>query len=160
MNDSPTVVAYLEMWGDIVGGGQRSLLDIVTHLDRARYRPIVICGGPGTLVDRLKALGITTHIVSFPSLRTLRLDKMLGAVSRLRRIFKEASVRLVHANVLRSALYAVRAAGALQVPVVWHVRVTGGAGMLDRWLDRWQHCSFPVFVWCLRLFAPTRREIP
>ena len=43
-------------------GARRSLLQLATHLDPARYRPVVVAQGPGDLVDALRTAGVAVHL--------------------------------------------------------------------------------------------------
>ncbi len=133
----PTTLLYLELIGEIIGGGQRSLLDIVTRLDPARYRPVVVCGAEGTLVTRLKELAVPVSVVPMPTQKYPWGGAARQAVAQLTRVMQEERVGLIHANQLRMALYGLQAGRRLDIPVVFHARITAAdaRGMIARWLD-------------------------
>ena len=50
-------VLYLDDWGELIGGGQHSLLDIVRKRGRLGVDPVVVCGSEGSLVQALRDEG-------------------------------------------------------------------------------------------------------
>lgn len=153
----PVTVLLLEPWGELAGGGQRSLLEIVAGLDARRYRPVVACGADGSLVAALRERGITVEVVPMPSLRGSsghRTTEMLAA------LIERERVQLIHANSVRAALYGLRAARAGRVPVLAHARVLRSGNPLEWLVDQYLawRCSVIVansqatarrFRWCL-----------
>jgi glycosyltransferase involved in cell wall biosynthesis len=111
-------------------GSDRQLLLIVTGLDPARYRPLVILPSPGPLHDDLKAAGIETRVRPLAVLRRalltprgaggLALQAARDALA-LARVVRSRRIALIHSNtsVILSGAAAARAAG---VPHVFSVR--------------------------------------
>lgn len=133
---APITVLFMELTGEIYGGGQRSLLDVMTHLPPERFRAVLVCGSDGTLVRAARAAGLATHVVPMPSFRH-EWRSVRQARGRLHAILREERVGLVHANVIRAALYALPVTRAAQIPLIFNVRVTDCPRPWDRWLDRW-----------------------
>src|SRR5450432_82617 len=46
-----------------IGGGESHLLNLVENLDRERFDPIVLSFTDGPMIDRLKQMGVETHII-------------------------------------------------------------------------------------------------
>ena len=46
-----------------IGGGNRSLMDIITGLNRSRFEPVLIAPSPGALVDWAAASGVPCEII-------------------------------------------------------------------------------------------------
>jgi hypothetical protein len=46
-----------------IGGGESYLLSLVENLDRSTFEPVVVSFTDGPMVERLRSLGITTHII-------------------------------------------------------------------------------------------------
>jgi glycosyltransferase involved in cell wall biosynthesis len=132
----PRTVLFLELVGEIFGGGQRSLLDMISGLDPAMWRPVVVCGEPGTLVDRLNALGVPVQVIPMPTLAKPWSATGRKAVAALSALMQQRRVALAHANQPRVAVYALRAARRLGIPVIFHARVVSSGGLLERWLDQ------------------------
>jgi glycosyltransferase involved in cell wall biosynthesis len=120
-----------------IGGANRVLMDLVTGLDRSRYRPLIVAPGPGALPDWANTAGIDCRIV--PG------DDMTGWAATLTRAARLAPVlarhrtRIVHA--MAETCY--RAAG-----------VAGG------WLGarRIVHFGFPPEPDALQWFLPVGPE--
>jgi glycosyltransferase involved in cell wall biosynthesis len=107
-------------------GARRSLLELATTLDPARYRPVVAAQGPGDLVDALNDAGIPVRLYFMGWWRKgrymlLRPFKIAG----LARLARAEGAALIHCNEFHSSPYAVRAARrAGGLPVVAHMRLS------------------------------------
>lgn len=112
-------------------GSDRSLLDLLSALDKSRFAPIVCIPEHGPLVDRLQSLGVEVHITPLLKLcrRTLstpwKLPLLPGHVVRALReisaLVNGRKIDLVYTNtlaVMAGALWATKN----NVPHVWHVR--------------------------------------
>jgi glycosyltransferase involved in cell wall biosynthesis len=79
-----TVVHLVSTLG--VGGQEMVILSLVEHMDRLRFRPVVLTlheGGP--LVERIRALGVPVETVGEPGLTGLPLVRRLAARLRFHR---------------------------------------------------------------------------
>jgi glycosyltransferase involved in cell wall biosynthesis len=112
-----------------VGGSDIALYRLVSHLDRERWRPVVVLPRPGPLGPRLEAAGATVHISPMVQLRpTFQIGHQARyaagfwpAVVRLARLMRRERAAVVHTNSLFS-LHGAWAARLARVPHVWHVR--------------------------------------
>jgi glycosyltransferase involved in cell wall biosynthesis len=103
-----------------LGGAQQNTLFTVKHLDRARFRPVLITGEEGYLVpEALKLEGV--EIILVPELvREIDLRRDLGVVHRLRRILRgikagDGQPLIVHTHSSKAGIvgrWAARLAGA------------------------------------------------
>lgn len=59
----PVPVLYATCRGNLQGGGQQSLLQLLTHLDRRQFRPTLLCPEQGELSDRAEAMGDRKSVV-------------------------------------------------------------------------------------------------
>lgn len=118
-------------------GGEISLFNLVTHLDRAKYRPVVVLFADGPLREKLEAASVATRIMPLDeSVSQTRKDEMgaasllklkqIGAIGkfirRLRRVIRNEGAQIVHCNSLKSDLLGGVAAWLAGVPTIWHVR--------------------------------------
>ncbi len=118
-------------------GGEISLFNLVTHIDRAEYRPVVVLFADGPLREKLDEAGIATRVIALDeSVSQTRKDEMsaasllklkqLGAVGKLirqlRRVIRAERARVVHCNSLKSDVIGGLAARLGSVPAIWHVR--------------------------------------
>jgi len=60
-------ILYIEGTGNLEGGGQISLLELLKKLNRKKFEPVVICPFKGNLTSRLESMGIKTIIVPMSS---------------------------------------------------------------------------------------------
>ncbi|MDP2939657.1 MAG: glycosyltransferase [Candidatus Omnitrophota bacterium] len=129
-------ILYVENFGDIIGGGQISLLNLLERLDKEKFEPIVVCPTEGSLVKRLKELNIEVKIIQMKSLKRFNISSFIKSVLGLRKLIRDRNIDLIHANGSRACLYAGIAAKKKNVPLIWHVRVADSDALLDRFLAK------------------------
>lgn len=113
-------VLYTTPSAEARGGGQVSLLLLIERLDRARFRPVLLVPAEGAVADRARALGCAVRALELPPLRAFW--RIPAGVLALRRLLREESVSIVHAEQPRSVVYAALARRGLGIPLIWHVR--------------------------------------
>ena len=98
-----------------IGGGETHLLSLVENLDRDRFDPVVLSFTEGPMVDRLKAMGITTHVIYT--------EKPFDVSKRkeVRQFLEEQGVELIHAHGTRAASNVMHVARQLGIPVIYTV---------------------------------------
>lgn len=129
----PTPVLLVSNHGEIVGGGEISLLALLQGLDRARWNPTTVVPMEGPVAARCRDLGFPAHVVPLPSLRRPG-GAAVRSVLGLRRLARTTGACLLHANGSRAGLYAGLAARLVRRPAIWHVRVADPEPLLDRLL--------------------------
>ena len=104
-------------------GARKSLLDILTHLDRKTFSPIVACSSSGPLTEKLNEINIPYRIVK---MRLWRKGKYFpwipSTVVRLVKLIKEEKISLVHSNSHSDAPYGILACKFRKIPVISHIR--------------------------------------
>ena len=120
-----------------LGGGELALLQIVEHLDKCRYHPVVVLCSEGKLVERLAAAEIETHVIPLNSRVTTTRKDNLGVKSllqvrdvgatmayafQLANFIREHRIDLVHTNSLKADIIGGLAARIAGRPVIWHIR--------------------------------------
>lgn len=130
-------VLFLSNSGELAGGGEHSLLDLVSALLPSRFRPLVVCPNPGPLQARLEALGVSVEVLQFPAWRSLHINTIGRTLGRLAELVRAYRIALLHCN----ATWRIALCGGLvgrwcRVPVIWHVRVGEPDGWKDRLLGR------------------------
>ncbi len=124
--------------GEIVGGGEVSLLALLKGMDRSRWAPIVAVPGEGAVAAGCRALGLPTQVIPLPTLRRPG-PALLRSLASLLRLVRSTGASLLHANGSRAMAYAGLAGRLAGRPVVWHVRVGDRDRLLDRTLARMAH---------------------
>jgi glycosyltransferase involved in cell wall biosynthesis len=143
---SPATVLYVNHVSQI-SGGEESLLDLITRLDRNRFVPVLACP-PGDMAARAEAVGIHAEPLPVPRFRRTRnpikvssyaLSWVVGA-NQIRRIVRDVAPKIVHANSATAQLFTGAIAQKAGIPCAWHSRdlrrLPFPAGTLCRYADR------------------------
>ncbi|MGN5145548.1 glycosyltransferase family 4 protein [Aeromonas veronii] len=123
MNATPVLlVHYGEDW---IRGSERCLLDLLAHLDRSRFTPLLWCNSP-MLAAEAATLGVETMVEPFSLLLGWQAPRFdLAAHRRLsrraRELITERQIGLVHANSAAPCQWLVGVCRVLQVPLVCHL---------------------------------------
>jgi glycosyltransferase involved in cell wall biosynthesis len=118
-----------------LGGAQRTTLFTVAHLDRSRYRAVLITGEPGLLDEEARALeDVEFHQV--PSLvRRIRPWSDLCALLALTRLLKRLKPTIVHTHSSKAGILGRWAAWLAGVPILMHsIHGYGITPAQPRWL--------------------------
>lgn len=129
-------VLYIANSGNIIGGGEISLLELLFGLNRDKFVPIVVCPFGGDLSDEVKKSGIEVRIVRMRSLKIPNPFSFFRSITSLVKILKKREIVLVHANGSRCAIYGSIASMFAGIPMIWHVRILESDGLLDRFLAK------------------------
>ncbi len=109
------IITMLEL-----GGAQQNTLFTVSHLDRSRFRPVLITGEPGPLDEEARKLaGVEFHQV--PSLvRAIRPLADLRALLALAWLLRRLKPAIVHTHSSKAGILGRLAARLAGVPVIIH----------------------------------------
>jgi glycosyltransferase involved in cell wall biosynthesis len=133
---TPRRVIYLDHTASL-GGGEIALFNLVVHLDRSRYEPVVVLFSDGPLRARLLENSIETHLIPLSStVIGARKDSLgFGSVTKIKGVFESLRFvlrlakflrtlngSLTHTNSLKSDILGGLAAKWAGLPVLWHVR--------------------------------------
>lgn len=110
--------------GEMLGGGQRSLLLHLERLNKKRFRPFLICPSEGDLIEKAKKLGVETAIIKMGTLKRLNFFYIPATVWKLKRFIKQKNIDLIHTDAPRQTFYTGIAARLARKPLIWHVRVS------------------------------------
>ena len=135
------------------GGTEGQLVELVTRLDRRRFRPVVCSlssGGPHA--EALRAAGIPVHVIGFRGFKRglwtlLFLPRIAAELWRLVRLLRVERPAIVHGFLFWAYVIGAFAARAAGVPVVIASRRSLGLFKADKrhhlWLERlanrWTH---------------------
>lgn len=116
MRNSPPRVLLLVTQSEL-GGAQRYVLLLATHLKRQGYDLVVGCGEGGELIDALNAASIETYIL--PSMvRDIRPTTDLRALSDLVKFIRDHKFDVVHCNSTKAGMIGRLAARLARAPIV------------------------------------------
>lgn len=117
--------------GDVVGGGELSLLGLLGGLDRRRWAPTLVVPMDGTVAEGARNLGFPVEVIALPTLRRPG-AAVVRSVLALRQLTASVGAALLHANGSRAMAYAGSAGRLARRPVIWHVRIADRDPFLDR----------------------------
>lgn len=117
-------ILYLSSFGSFKGGGQVSLFQLVSNLDRKVVYPYVTLPTEGGLAKQLRKQGIEVIIQSFPKLVDLRIHRHFRALYKLVKLIGQHKIDLLHTDGPRNTIYAGLVCKIKRIPLVWHVRVS------------------------------------
>ncbi|NQT32161.1 MAG: glycosyltransferase family 4 protein [Candidatus Omnitrophica bacterium] len=115
-------ILFVANRSEIFSGGQISLLELLSGLDRSKYEPIVLCPGEGGMSESIRALGIPVSVWEMPTARTLNVFHIWKKARELKVLIHRSEADIVHANGNRAQFYASLAARGTKASLLWHVR--------------------------------------
>jgi len=124
-------VLYISQFPNMVGGGEHSLLDLMSHLPDF-IEPILLTPSQGVFSDKANVLGIQTIHLPMPKL----VDARLHTFSQWKKELKELKPDILHANNSRAAFYAGLVGKQLGIPVIFHCRISDKDGLMDMLIKR------------------------
>ena len=167
---SKSNILYLDS-GSGIGGGQRSLLLLLSLLNKDRFTPFVGCLGDSPLAAEVVKTEASIVPLSLPAahnktdkvkrftLRDLLDDlRQLQVVLQLHRAVKRHAIDLIHANSLSVALLGGIVARLNRIPILMHKRYATSYGILDRLCERLLHRVILVSEATRWDFAPVAKQ--
>ncbi len=137
-------ILYLDS-GSGIGGGQRSLLLLLKHLEVTRFRSFVGCLEDSMLAAAARKAGHRVIPLDLPkqhdkgdkahrfTFDDIRRDlRRLKVIFQLLWVLEEKQIDLIHANSLAAGLIGGVAAKLYGLPIVMHKRYATAYGVLDR----------------------------
>ena len=126
------VILYLSGFSDIAGGGQISFMLLLKNLDRSKFNPVVICPAEGEVLRMVSQMGIRGLFLESPDLKSFRVWRVFLYISALKRLVKECQAGILHCDTLNLAFLAGCAVFPAKIPLIFHARVSGSGGLLDK----------------------------
>ena len=119
-----------------LGGAQEVALYAVAHLDRSKYRPMLIAGPGGLLTDEARRLS-QVDVRILPELgRSIRLVGDLAALVKLTALLRRLRPNVVHTHSSKAGILGRWAAWLAGVPVIVHtIHGYGITPAQPRWLQ-------------------------
>lgn len=167
---SKSNILYLDS-GSGIGGGQRSLLLLLSLLDSNRWTPFVGCLGDSAFAAEVAKTEAKLIPLSLPAahnktdkvkrftLRDLLEDfQQFQVVLQLHRAVKRHAIDLIHANSLSVALLGGMVARINRIPILMHKRYATSYGILDRLCERLLHRVILVSEATRWDFAPAAKQ--
>ena len=98
-----------------IGGGESHLLDLIYFLDKEKIEPICLSFSDGEMINRLKQMGITCHVID--TKKPFDLSVQRGII----KVIQNENIQLIHAHGSRAASNIFYPARKLHLPLVYTV---------------------------------------
>ena len=123
-----------------MSGAEFNLFNLIKHLDKNVFQPILICPKEGMLAQEFKKLNIDIRYLSLSQLKKtinpiiliIYFFKIIVKVMGIVKIIKREKIKLVHCNTLRSFIYGGIAAKVCGTPCVFHHQEILSEGIMKR----------------------------
>jgi len=146
-------VLFLDHTGWVKGGGQISLLTLLSYLAGGDFRPILVApSSESEVASRARKLNVSLEVFPLVSLKNLNLIAIFKSLLKVWRISRREKVDIIHANTSRAMWYGGIVGRLLRLPVIWHVRIAESDGFIDRVL-----ASLSTRVIAISRFVAERR---
>lgn len=123
---STSRVAYVSQFPDMVGGGEHSLMELMSHLPDSITGELIV-PSDGELSRSARKVGLPVNHLPMPKLGI----KSIQALWQWRKWMLHHSYDVVHANQSRAAFYAGLATLGLKTKMVFHCRIAATDGIMD-----------------------------
>jgi len=123
----PTIL-FIHYGDDWIRGSERCLLDLMTHLDKTRFKALLWCNQP-SMVAAAKALNIEVYSSDFPILFGWQAPRyhIMGFFELIKEalaIIKMHDIKLLHANSAAPCQWLSFAAQQSNVPLICHMHTS------------------------------------
>ena len=132
---TPIRVAFVSHHPHLRMGGQRSMVLLIEHLDRAVVEPMAICPGPGELSDHLVALGCPVVHIPLYHIKPRTARAVWRSSRRIRALLRERAIDIIAPDAPRDAVTCGIAKLGTPTRMIWFVRLTARHN-LDPILER------------------------
>ena len=98
-----------------IGGGESHLLDLIYFLDKEKIDPICLSFSDGEMINRLKQMGITCHVIE--TKKPFDLSVQRGII----KFIQNENIQIIHSHGSRAASNILYPARKLHLPLVYTV---------------------------------------
>ncbi|MBK5100501.1 MAG: glycosyltransferase family 4 protein [Desulfobacteraceae bacterium] len=124
MKDSRYNILSFSSFGDMKGGGQESLFQLVKNLNKGVFRPVIVVPEYGELAEKVQSENIPVVKISLPAVLNPRIYEKLIALRNLAKIIKQYKIDLIHTDGPRNTFYGGILSKLCGKPLIWHIRVS------------------------------------
>ena len=111
-------IVYVITQSDVIGGASVHLLDLASGARQQGHEVVVLAGGDGVFLERVKAAGLNGRSLRHLCREIKPRSDLLGLLE-LRRVFKELKPDLVHLHSSKAGILGRLAAKSLSLPTVF-----------------------------------------
>ncbi len=123
----PVPILFIHYGDQWIRGSEQLLLDLLTHLDLDRFRPIVWCNGT-KLADAARSAGFTTYQTDFKyyfveGSPSFRVKQYWSLVRQGISLVREYDIRILHANSAAPSQWLVPVSRITRRPLLVHLHI-------------------------------------
>lgn len=96
-----------------IGGGENYLIGLVDNLDKERFEPVVLSFTDGPMIDKLKSIGVSTHVIHTEKPFDVKVWKKVAA------LIEDEEIDLVHAHGTRAMSNMFSPARRAKLPLIY-----------------------------------------
>jgi len=119
-------ILYFQLNVDIAGG-EIMLYELLKHLNRNKYNPVVLLPKKGELYNRINELEIPIYIIAFKGFRKINPVPFLKTIFEICKIATVEKIDLIYANTEKLNRFSVVCSKLLRIPSLCHLHL-----ILDR----------------------------
>lgn len=121
----PVPILYVHYGDEWIRGSERLLLDLLSHLDRSRFAPVVWCNA-GEMENAVRELDVPVYRSRFDLLLTSiqpnhRVDRWVRQIQEGRRIAARHGIRIIHSNSGGPVQWMLPVARSRRIPILAHL---------------------------------------
>jgi glycosyltransferase involved in cell wall biosynthesis len=120
---TPAPILFVHTGQAWIRGSEQCLLDLVTHIDRRRFSPVVVCDSP-VLAEAARTSGAPVHHVSGWQFAATHWLPSREEVSTMRRIVDQHGIRIIHSNDTEPIKAILPVARQRRLPLLAHLHIT------------------------------------
>ena len=91
-------ILFTSLSGQMLGGGQRSLLLLLERLDRKKFKPFLVCPSEGGLVEKAEKQDIETEIIKMGRIKSPNVISTAATVFKFKKLIKLKNIDLIHTD--------------------------------------------------------------
>lgn len=124
-NQQPSCILFTHYGDNWIRGSERCLLDLISHLDKDKFTPVLWCNQEIMEVEA-KKLGIEVYRSDFPlllgwSAPRFNIRAFFGLIKQAVTIIKKHRIELIHANSAAPCQWLNFAARKCHIPLICHL---------------------------------------
>jgi glycosyltransferase involved in cell wall biosynthesis len=129
-------VLYITAQGNVMGGGEVSLLNLLKYLDRERFTPLVVFPSEGLLFQAVRKMNIKTKVIALKPLKKMHLFSFIRGVTKLFCFVRKEKIDIIHSNAAasRESIYSAVVAKLARIPFIYHARVLESSKGIEKFL--------------------------
>lgn len=120
---TPAPILFVHTGQAWIRGSEQCLLDLVTHIDRRRFSPVVVCDSP-VLAEAARSSGAPVHHVSGWQIAATHWLPSREEVATMRQLVDQHGIRIVHSNDTEPIKAILPVARQRRLPVLAHLHIT------------------------------------